>query len=62
LILRIWSPEAPKSVRADGNSLEPRTNRTDWEKADRAWWFDAEDQRVWVRLKDAGDARVDLEN
>jgi hypothetical protein len=61
-ILRIWSPQAPKVVRADGNSLEQRTNRTDWEKADRGWWFDAQDQRVWVRLKDAGHARVDLEN
>jgi alpha-glucosidase (family GH31 glycosyl hydrolase) len=61
-ILRIWSPLTPKTVRADGNSLEPRSNRTEWEKADRGWWFDAQDQRVWVRLKDAGHARVDLEN
>ena len=62
LILRIWFPQAPRAVQAEAKSLKQRSNRADWEKADRGWWFDAQDQRLWIRLKNAGYARLKLEN
>jgi alpha-glucosidase (family GH31 glycosyl hydrolase) len=59
-ILRIWRSKAPASVAANGKVLDRRANAAAWEKDQQAWWFDAVDQRLWVRLAGVKDARVKI--
>jgi alpha-D-xyloside xylohydrolase len=59
-VLRIWRPRPAKSVAVNGKLVDRLSARRDWEKARTGWWYADEDQRLWVRLAELGDARVQL--
>ena len=61
-IWRIWRATAPSTVAADGKQLDQQTSATDWEKSVAGWWFDADDQRLWIRAKAVRDVRVKITN
>jgi hypothetical protein len=61
-ILRVWRPQAPRAVHVDQTPLDKRTNAADWEKTERGWWYDADDQRLWVSIANARDVRVKIED
>jgi alpha-glucosidase (family GH31 glycosyl hydrolase) len=60
-ILRIWRPEASRTITVNGKAAERRRDRADWEGTREGWWYSAEDQRLWIRLVNAGDTRVKLD-
>ncbi len=59
-ILRVWASKAPEAVKADGKVLDQQSNARDWERTRHGWWFDAKDQRLWIRLAGAQSIRVTL--
>ena len=60
-ILRVWRSKAPTAVKADGKVLDQQSKLLDWERTRQGWWFDANDQRLWIRLASAQSVRVTLE-
>ena len=48
------------AVKADGKVLDRQSKLLDWERTHQGWWFDAKDQRLWIRLPSAQDIRVTL--
>ena len=59
-IYRILRAKIPKQVTAEGKPLDQHASVTVWEKSRRGWWFDAADQRLWIRLADVKDTRVTI--
>lgn len=59
-ILRVWSPGGAKSVKRDGKPLRAARARGAWEKSQAGWWYDATDQRLWVRVAKARDTTVEI--
>ena len=60
-ILRIWRPQPPRTVRAGEQPLKRCTSAAEWEKDQLAWWYDAADQRLWIRLAAALDVRITVD-
>jgi alpha-glucosidase (family GH31 glycosyl hydrolase) len=61
IIFRILRCKAPSAVKVDGKVLDQRSDPKDSEQTRPGWWFDAKDQRLWIRLASAQDIRVTLE-
>lgn len=57
-ILRILRAKAPATVEVDGKVLDQRASAADWEKERQAWWFDAADQRLWIRAAGVENTRI----
>lgn len=61
-IFRIWRPAAPAGVRINQAPLDKHASAAEWEKTQRGWWYDAADQRLWIRLAGARDVRIAIDN
>ncbi len=60
-IFRIWRGQPPKDVQINGQRLNALASLTDWEQANRGWRFDADDQRLWIRVPAAGDVQIRIQ-
>src|SRR5262249_55447029 len=49
-IFRVWRTQAPAAVRVDQTAVDKLPGSAEWEKSKRGWWYDAADQRLWIRL------------
>lgn len=61
-IFRVWRPQVPGGVRMGEVPLKKCDSMADWEQEQLAWWYDAADQRLWVRVAGAGDVGITVEN
>lgn len=61
-IFRIWRPQVPQTVRAGQELLKRCDSAEQCEKERLAWWYDAVDNRLWIRLAGARDVRITVEN
>ncbi len=61
-IFRIWTAQSPRQVRVDKCLLDQQNSRAEWDKLPSGWWYDAADQRLWIRVSGVWDTRVTIEN
>ena len=50
------------TVEEDGKGLDQQSDRKQWEQTRQGWWFDAQDQRLWIRLPSVQNIRVTLQD
>ena len=60
-ILRVLRSQSPTAVTLDQKPLEKFATVTAWENAKRGWWYDADDERLWIRIAGTRDAVVTVE-
>ena len=60
-ILRIWRTEAPRSVQIDQTPLDKQASAAEWANSQRGWWYDATNQRLWIRHAGTRDLRITIE-
>ena len=61
-IFRVWRPQAPAQCRQTNSRSNAVASAGEWEKDQRAWWYDAVDQRLWIRLAGVRDIRVTVDD
>jgi alpha-glucosidase (family GH31 glycosyl hydrolase) len=59
-ILRICRSKAPTTIEADGKGLDQQSDQKEWEQTRQGWWFDAKNQRLWIRLASVQNVRLTL--
>jgi alpha-glucosidase (family GH31 glycosyl hydrolase) len=59
-ILRVLSPKPPRAVTIGDARAEKQDKIEDWEQSDRSWWYDADNQRLWIRLANARDVTIQV--
>ncbi len=59
-ILRILRAKAPKQVALAGAPVAQQASLNEWEACQRGWWFDAADQRLWIRAAGWKDASLSI--
>ena len=59
-ILRIRQPQKAASIQQDGKTVPQIAERSDWEKSTSGWWYDVQNQRLWIRLAGVRDTVVDV--
>ncbi len=57
-ILRIRQPQKVASIQQDGKPIRQIAKKSDWEKSANGWWYDGQDQRLWIRLAGVRDTVV----
>ncbi len=59
-ILRMLWSKSPASVIVQGNAIRKFETVGDWEQSQRGWYYDATDQRLWVRVDAFKDTTVTI--
>ena len=59
-ILRVRHPQKVASIEQDGKPVPQIAQKNDGEKSSSGWWYDSQDQRLWIRLAGVRDTVVEV--
>lgn len=61
-IFRIRHSQEPQRVQLEGIPIERHFTQAGWQDSKRGWMYDPADQRLWIRLDQAGDQKISIKD